>query len=70
MTDKVSRKDVQEYYGRVLKTKDDLKTSACCGAESMAPYIRDILNRIAPEILEKCEEMGAALAAGVAFGVF
>ena len=61
MTDKVSRKDVQEYYGRVLKTKDDLKTSACCGAESMAPYIRDILNRIAPEILEKFYGCGSPI---------
>jgi len=61
MTGKVDRKDVQEYYGRVLKTKADLKTSACCSTESAPPYIREILGQIDPEILDKFYGCGSPI---------
>ena len=61
MAGKVDRKDVQEYYGRVLKTKEDLKTSACCSPESAQPYIRDIFRQIDPEIMDKFYGCGSPI---------
>ena len=58
---KVNREDVREYYGRVLKTKADLKTSACCSTESAPPHVRKILAQIEPEILEKFYGCGSPI---------
>ena len=43
-------KDVQEYYGKILKTKNDLQTSACCAADSMPAYLRPYLKNIHEEV--------------------
>ena len=61
MNGKVDRKDVQEYYGRVLKTKEDLKTSACCSSESMPPHIREIMSQLDDEILSKFYGCGSPI---------
>ncbi|MBT5029500.1 MAG: methyltransferase domain-containing protein [Nitrospina sp.] len=42
--------DVQNYYGKVLKTKNDLQTSACCAADSMPAYLRPYLKNIHEEV--------------------
>jgi arsenite methyltransferase len=42
--------DVQEYYGKILKTKSDLQTSACCAADSMPAYLRPYLKNIHEEV--------------------
>ena len=52
---------VQEYYGRVLATKGDLKTSACCSGESLPPRHRKILSQIDVEILEKFYGCGSPI---------
>ena len=55
-TEKESKKildDVQEYYGKVLKTKDNLQTSACCTANSMPSYLLPILKSIHQDVKEK-----------------
>ena len=44
------REDVQEYYGKILKTKSDLQTSACCTADSMPAYLRPYLKNIHEEV--------------------
>ena len=44
------REDVQEYYGKILKTKNDLQTSACCAADAMPAYLRPYLNNIHEEV--------------------
>ena len=44
------RKDVQEYYGKILKTKNDLQTSVCCAADSMPAYLRPYLKNIHEEV--------------------
>jgi SAM-dependent methyltransferase len=44
---------VKEYYGRVLGSKDDLKTSACCTSSCVPAWQKDILAEIDDEILEK-----------------
>ncbi len=44
---------VREYYGHVLKTKNDLKTTACCSSEAYPSDIKNIIQMIHPEVLEK-----------------
>ena len=36
---------VKAYYGRVLQTNRDLKTSACCTAESLPAYLESSKER-------------------------
>lgn len=61
MAGKVDRKDVQDYYGKVLKTKEDLKTSACCCTESAPPHIRAIMAELDDEILRKFYGCGSPI---------
>ena len=42
--------DVQNYYGKILKTKNDLQTSACCAADTMPAYLRPYLKNIHEEV--------------------
>lgn len=44
---------VKEYYGKILNSNKDLKTNACCLAESTPEYIKSIIGEIHPEILDK-----------------
>ncbi len=44
---------VKDYYGRRLRTSDDLKTSACCDASSVPGWLRPLLSRIHPEVLSR-----------------
>ena len=52
---------VRDYYGAVLATSADLKTSACCSAESMPPAHREIVALIHPEVLEKFYGCGSPI---------
>ncbi|MBK7963241.1 MAG: methyltransferase domain-containing protein [Bdellovibrionales bacterium] len=52
---------VKEYYGKVLKTSQDLKTSACCSTESMPLYLRNILKEIHDEVKEKFYGCGSPI---------
>lgn len=45
--------DVKEYYGKILKTKEDLKTNACCTGDSMPRYLRQILKDIHTDVTNK-----------------
>ncbi len=53
--------DIKIYYGRVLKSKADLKTSACCVGDSLPDEIRAILQEIEPEILERFYGCGSPI---------
>lgn len=44
---------VKHYYGQVLASNRDLKTSACCPTESMPPELAAIAAEVHPEILER-----------------
>lgn len=44
---------VKLYYGKVLKTTDDLKTSACCTADSMPAHLRPLAAKIHSEVASK-----------------
>jgi arsenite methyltransferase len=58
---KTQTENVQEYYGNVLRSKNDLKTGACCTAESIPEYLRPILNDIHPEILDRFYGCGSPI---------
>jgi SAM-dependent methyltransferase len=52
---------VREYYGKVLSSSDDLKTNACCPADAMPRRIRDIVELIEPEIVERFYGCGSPI---------
>ncbi|MFK7989612.1 MAG: methyltransferase domain-containing protein [Sandaracinaceae bacterium] len=43
---------VRDYYGRVLQSKHDLKTTACCSAEEFPDWMKPLASAIADEIHE------------------
>lgn len=43
----------QDYYGKVLGSKKDLKTSACCANEAPPPWLRPLYGNLHSEIIEK-----------------
>lgn len=53
MTSSLQTDLIKDYYGKVLSSKNDLKTTACCVAESLQPYLNQLLKKIHPEVSEK-----------------
>mmetsp|Transcript_13925 Transcript_13925/g.44162 ORF Transcript_13925/g.44162 Transcript_13925/m.44162 type:complete len:418 (-) Transcript_13925:215-1468(-) len=56
---------VQNYYGEVLETSNDLKTSACCTAASPHPTIKDILKKVPEEVKAKYYGCGSPFPFGI-----
>ena len=52
---------VQHYYGQVLQSSDDLKTSACCSIDAMPRYLKALLAGLHPEVLERFYGCGSPL---------
>jgi arsenite methyltransferase len=52
---------VRDYYGKVLKTNKDLKTSACCTTDSLPQRIKEVLKDIHPEVIEKFYGCGSPI---------
>ena len=44
---------VKEYYGKIIKTNSDLKTTACCTPSSLSPNIANLVEKIHPDVKEK-----------------
>lgn len=42
---------VKDYYGKVLKSSDDLQTNACCTDEAMPEFLKPILSKVHDEVL-------------------
>ncbi len=53
--------NVQDYYGKVLGSNKDLKTSACCSPDSMPYYLRPILSELHSEVVEKFYGCGSPI---------
>lgn len=53
--------NVQHYYGNVLKSSSNLKTSACCPTGAMPPYHQVLLSQIDPEICDKFYGCGSPI---------
>lgn len=52
---------VRDYYGKVLTSSKDLKTNACCLAESVPNYQKPYLSKIHSEVLEKFYGCGSPI---------
>jgi len=53
--------NVQDYYGQVLKSKQDLQTTACCPTEAPPHHVRAILPRIHAQIRERSYGCGSPI---------
>ena len=56
---------VKDYYGKVLKSSDDLKTSACCDGGRVPAHLERLLTNVHEGSAEQ-NITAAALSAGVA----
>jgi ubiquinone/menaquinone biosynthesis C-methylase UbiE len=54
-------KNVQEYYGEVLKTKEDLKTSACCPIDALPEHLRPLMANVHEEVQSKFYGCGSPI---------
>lgn len=54
-------KSVKNYYGEVLESKRDLKTSACCPIDAMPKHLIPLLKNIHPQIQEKFYGCGSPI---------
>ena len=52
---------VKDYYGRVLQSSADLKTSACCTADSMPEHLRLLLANVHSEVRDRFYGCGSPL---------
>ncbi|QSB02598.1 methyltransferase domain-containing protein [Methylomonas sp. EFPC1] len=52
---------VRHYYGQVLQSSNDLKTSACCSIDAMPSYLKALLASLHPEVLERFYGCGSPL---------
>ncbi len=53
--------EVQQYYGKVLQTTDDLRTTACCTADASPDFLKDALTRLHDEVLTRYYGCGLVL---------
>ena len=61
MNEKLTYNQVQDYYGKVLQTSDDLKTDACCTDEGLPSYLKPILSKVHDEVLMRYYGCGLVL---------
>lgn len=61
MSDVKINQSVQSYYGQVLQSSEDLKTSACCTVDSMPQHLRALLTDIHPEVVSRYYGCGSPL---------
>lgn len=52
---------VRRYYGEVLQSSGDLKTSACCAGDAVPPHLRPLLADVHPEVQERFYGCGLPL---------
>lgn len=60
-----TQEKVKTYYGKVLQTSKDLKTSACCSIEALPAHTRELLKNVHMEIQEKFYGCGSPLPLGL-----
>ncbi len=61
MSDTAISESVQNYYGQVLKSSEDLKTSACCTLDAMPLHLRSLLSDLHPEVVARYYGCGTPL---------
>jgi SAM-dependent methyltransferase len=60
-TDQLTLEAVRNYYGRVLKSTQDLQTSACCTAEKLPAHLQAIEPLIHDEVKDRFYGCGSPL---------
>ena len=61
MSDTAISESVQNYYGQVLKSSADLKTSACCTLDEVPLHLRPLLADLHPEVVARYYGCGTPL---------
>jgi arsenite methyltransferase len=61
MTETAISESVQNYYGQVLQSSQDLKTSACCTLDAMPMFLRPFLADLHPEVVARFYGCGSPL---------
>jgi ubiquinone/menaquinone biosynthesis C-methylase UbiE len=61
MNQSLTHEQVKDYYGKVLKSSDDLKTDACCTDEGLPSYLKPILAKIHDEVMIRYYGCGLVL---------
>jgi arsenite methyltransferase len=56
---------VKKYYGKVLQASSDLKTNACCTAETPPALLREALAKVPQEIVSRYYGCGSPLPFGI-----
>ena len=64
-TDNATHESVQDYYGNVLQSSDDLQTSACCMPEAMPKHLLTALRNVHDEILDRFYGCGSPIPAAL-----
>lgn len=59
------QESVQDYYGKVLSTSKDLKTSACTASAAPSQTVKDIIRKIPSEINSKFYGCGTPIPMGI-----
>lgn len=52
---------VRDYYGKVLRSSEDLRTSACCTTEAPPPYLGQAIARVHEEVQSRYYGCGLVL---------
>ncbi len=61
MIETTTHEQVREYYGDVLRSSADLRTSACCSPHALPAHLKAIVSQIHPEVLERFYGCGSPL---------
>ncbi|HYE37352.1 methyltransferase domain-containing protein [Methylocaldum sp.] len=61
MSERLTRDAIKDYYGKVLQSKNDLKTSACCPADAMPEHLRRVLAELHAEVKDKFYGCGSPI---------
>lgn len=61
MSEQLTRAAIQDYYGKVLASSGDLKTSACCTGDAMPEPLRRILAELHPEVKDRFYGCGSPI---------
>lgn len=56
---------VREYYGRILQSTKDLKTSACCTAGRPPEYLQEALSRVPESVMNRYYGCGNPIPTGI-----
>ncbi len=56
-----AHQSIQDYYGKVLASSADLKTSACCLTEMLPPHVLAALKSVHPEVKDRFYGCGSPI---------